>query len=851
MKLGLGRATESRYTPAYLLVGVALIVVYFQLQNETVKAFLYDGLVCSGGVAVFFGVRRNKPVKAELWYFAAASVVLLSLGDMTFDFTNLVRHIDPVPVPSSADFFYLMSYPFLLGAVWGMARRRLPSQKLDTVLDFLVISLGAAIGVAGPLLTANAESHRSVGAVLVATAYPIGDVAAVVGASYLILQRGLRNPATQLLIASLLFLTIGDVVFAYLGANGYEVGAGVEVTWLAHAVFMGAAALHPAMSAVSAPPRERSTNLGAVRAAIFGLALLPLVLTPVSDTVFHGVRYLELPSRVALVLVVLLRLVRLSAETEAAHDESSQRAASLAMAREEIAHIVEGAADAIIGGDNQGRITAWNRGAERLVGRTAEQAIGSTIDKFVAEDITPWIETFQAMMPGDIRTAVLPAIRADGVSILVDVRLGLATTPDGKVMGWVAIARDASEALVARTANSTGELDAATVLENVQAIVGRVVDVMAVGLVAFDRELGRYHEVLTVGERVAIHLPDDGPFDDDEMRKVRDLPTVFRARDDAFDILPVQTFMDRARVGRSVGVTIRHATLGPVGILMIGLATDEAPSETVLETIRSLVPSLTRVARSLMLALEEETSARRTADLDSMRADFSDFVRNDMREQVAAIRSAVNVLSDNKIALGDSWRERLMTNLSTSVDTLEHLVGDVALAGLVVDGRFPCALSEIDDLGRLIRATVDKQQLDVPHSINVVVGDLPSVRADADRLSQALAHLITNAAKFSPANETIAVSANYEPATRRVRIAVRDRGIGIAPEDQPLIFRRFARLARPEDGTKVDGTGLGLYIAQGIIETHGGRISVTSQPGEGSVFYIELPAAAAATAAVI
>jgi PAS domain S-box-containing protein len=832
----------ARYVPVYLLVGVVAIVGYFQISSDVVAAYVYDGLVASGGVAVFVGVRRNRPHQRALWLLLGASVVCLALGDVTFDIYDLVKHVDPVPVPSWADLFYLGSYPFLIVGMWGLARHRLPTSKIDTLLDASVIGLGAAIGVAGPLLAANADDGRSFAAVFVASFYPVADIGLLAAASFLVLQRGLRNPATQLLVASLVALSIGDVAFAYLGANGYDVGAGVDVTWLAHAVFLGAAALHPDMDVISARPREKSATISIVRAAIIGLALLPLVLAPVTDTVFTGVRWLELPARVALVGVVLVRLMRLSAESERFHDEADRRAASLAMAREEISHIVEGAADAIIGGDNSGVITAWNSGAERLIGLSADEAIGSTIDRFVAEDITPWIEAFRNMMPGDIRNAVLPARRADGTALLVDVRLGLATAADGTVMGFVAVARDASEALVARTAGSGGELDAATVLENVRNIIGRVVDIAAVGLVSLDHDQGRYHEVLTVGNQVAIHLPDSGEFGAAAMSHLRDLPTVFRARDEGMRLLPVSAFLERAQAQRAVGVTIRHATRGPIGLLLIALHREEAPEEALLDTVRSLVPALTRVARSLMLAEAEETTARRTAEVDGMRADFSEFVRHDMREQVAAIRSALNVLSDNKISLGDSWRERLMTNLSSSVDTLEQLVGDVATAGLVVDGRFPCELREIDDLGRLIRMTVDKHHQQIAQPINVAIGDLPPIKGDAGRLGQALDHLLTNAAKFSPPSETIAVSATFDPSTRRVRIAVRDRGIGIAPEDQPLVFRRFARLTREVDVPRPEGTGLGLFIAQGIVESHGGRISLTSQLGEGSVFYVELPA---------
>ena len=844
MRMGRGGRAQAWYVPLYLLVGAAAIALYFALQGDVAKAVLYDAIVLSGGVAVIVGVRRNRPETRRLWYFCAVSSCCLALGDMTFDVYNLVRHVDPVPVPSWADAFYLAGYPFLLAALWGMARHRLPSRRIDTVLDFAVISLAAAIGVAGPLITANAHGHRSVAAILVATSYPIFDVAALVPVAYLALDRGLRNPATQLLIGSLLFLAVGDVLFAYLGANGYEVGAGVDITWLAHAVFLGAAALHPAMQSIAQRSHTQTrVRLGSVRAGVFALALVPLVLAPVSDEVLPRVGYLETPMRLALIVVILARLIRLGEETDTAHRAAEERANALASAREEIAHIVEGATDAIISGDAAGIITSWNHGAEQLLGVPAHQAIGQSIAQFVAEDIAPWAEAFRNLMPGDIRSAVLPAIRADGVSVLVDVRLGLATARDGQPLGWVAVARDASEALVAHAAGGTAGLDPESVLANVKAIVGRVVDVAAVGLLAFDLERKHYREVFTVGDRIAIHLPDEGDLLGDVAVRLRDLPTVFGADPDALEIVPARRFVERSGARRAIGVTIRHATLGPIGLMLIGLTRAEAPGEPLMETIRALVPSLTRVARSLMLAEEEKSTARTRADLDAMRADFSHFLRNDMREQVAAIRSAVNVLADNKIALGESWRDRLMANLSASVATLEHLVGDVAMAGLVVDGRFPCELREVDDLGPTIRATVDELQPQIAQRVDLVIGDLPRVRADAQRLSQAIATLIANAAKFSPPDSTISVNAACDPATNRVRIAVRDCGVGIAPEDQATIFRRFARAERTV-GDAAPGSGLGLYIAQGIIESHGGRISVTSRLGEGSVFYIEVPALA-------
>jgi len=112
---------------------------------------------------------------------------------------------------------------------------------------------------------------------------------------------------------------------------------------------------------------------------------------------------------------------------------------------------------------------------------------------------------------------------------------------------------------------------------------------------------------------------------------------------------------------------------------------------------------------------------------------------------------------------------------------------------------------------------------------------------DPPRFEQVITNLVENALKYSPPEAAVQLNAWCEDG--QARLSVHDEGIGIPVEDQPLVFERFHR-ARNVDDRRFAGMGLGLYIARGIVEQHGGRIWVKSAAGQGSTFYVALPSTA-------
>jgi signal transduction histidine kinase len=176
-----------------------------------------------------------------------------------------------------------------------------------------------------------------------------------------------------------------------------------------------------------------------------------------------------------------------------------------------------------------------------------------------------------------------------------------------------------------------------------------------------------------------------------------------------------------------------------------------------------------------------------------------------------------------------------------SADRANRLIRDLLDAARIEDGKLPIEPRRADPAS-LIRETVElllPQAADKPLRLEVdAPDDLPAVCADRDRTLQVLTNLVGNAVKFTPAGGRVVARAAAD-ASSEVRFTITDTGPGLSADELSHLFDRYWQAKK----TAKLGTGLGLVIAKGIVEAHGGRIWAESEPGRGSTFHFTLPAA--------
>jgi len=224
--------------------------------------------------------------------------------------------------------------------------------------------------------------------------------------------------------------------------------------------------------------------------------------------------------------------------------------------------------------------------------------------------------------------------------------------------------------------------------------------------------------------------------------------------------------------------------------------------------------------------------------LDKMKSDFVAIVSHDLRSPLQMIYTYTGLIPEAG-PVNETQRE-FIEGINHSVERMSALIRALLdLAKIEAGMEMTMKVCQMDNLIRASLIAPSKQATLKGISIHVEIDSpLPLVAGDPTRLEQVMSNLLGNAIKYTPAGGQITVTA--WAADCEVIVEVTDTGIGIAPEDQAHLFEKFFRVRSPQ--TKdIEGTGLGLAIVKSIIERHGGRVWVRSQPGVGSTFGFALP----------
>ena len=290
-------------------------------------------------------------------------------------------------------------------------------------------------------------------------------------------------------------------------------------------------------------------------------------------------------------------------------------------------------------------------------------------------------------------------------------------------------------------------------------------------------------------------------------------------------VLPILTFWLGALFFRRMGTPLANIMAATDALAEGDFSTripEGAPGE-----FGRMVRSFNRMAEELEIA--EQQRLNLTADV------------------AHELRTPLHILQGNLEGLLDSIYEPTPEHIEAMLDEtrlLSRLVNDLQTLSLAEGGQLPLKIESVnivellEDVQTSFSGQADQAGVDLRVEVDSASNGL-HLAADADRLDQVLSNLVANALRHTPAGGSITLKAATTP--EGVRISVQDTGEGIAPEYLPHIFTRFWKSGRSRSRTEGSGSGLGLAISRQLIQAHGGKIHVESEPGRGSIFSIQLP----------
>jgi len=229
-----------------------------------------------------------------------------------------------------------------------------------------------------------------------------------------------------------------------------------------------------------------------------------------------------------------------------------------------------------------------------------------------------------------------------------------------------------------------------------------------------------------------------------------------------------------------------------------------------------------------------------TREADRLVDEFVALISHELRTPLTSIIGYLELTLDD----GNLTEEQrgYLDVVDHNADRLLRLVDDLLLVAQLEAGQLEVRPRELDLATVARQAVAEAQPRAAENGITLTYDAEGAVLLEADkgRMFRILDNLLSNAIKFTPAGGDVQVSVSHADGVAWLEVA--DTGIGIAADDQERLFERFFRTSTAVE-RHFPGAGLGLYIAQAIVEAHGGSITVSSEPDEGTSFSVALPAA--------
>ncbi len=478
--------------------------------------------------------------------------------------------------------------------------------------------------------------------------------------------------------------------------------------------------------------------------------------------------------------------------------------------------LVESAEDAVVTKSPLGVLLTWNAAASRLFGYSAEEALGRHVALIVPPDRLAEEEAIlRRLLAGDpVRRFETQRLRRDGTRFPAELWLTPIRDGGGKVVGGISVVRDLTAQKAAEAALREEEARFQTLANNMSQLAWMA---NAQGWIFwynqrwFDYTGTSLAEMQGWGWR-KVHHPDHVE------RVVQRIQRAWDTGEPWEDVFPLRGRDGAFRWFLSRAMPI-HGEDGAI-VRWFGTNTDITDERRLQDELRELT--------------------RELAQSNRRKDEFLAALSHELRNPLGAVRTSLALL--RAPAAGEAVRANALVVAERQVAQLARLLDDLLDTSRSSRGEMALTLAPVDlrtALEDAVAATAPQfATAGVALSVDLPAGPWPAV-ADAARVQQAVANVLANAARYTPAGGHTWLRATC--VGHELVVEVRDDGVGIAPEFVPRVFELYVQ-CQPNTAAAKVGLGVGLYLSRAFLEMHGGTIDVASPGlGHGATFVIRLP----------